>query len=554
MNDNPADRFSDRQLGLMAAVGLTMLWLAQPPIALWPLALVALVPWLSLIIDQRVITRRGYLILWAASTIYWLLSLQGLRHAHPVMYACWIALSGYLALYHTLFIGLAKRFVSQGIPLVVAAPVVWVGQELVRNYLLTGISAAMLGHTMADVPVMIQIADMLGTYGVGCVLVVLNVAACLMWRVLRCEQSWKPYVVSWIFSASLLVGTIGYGVYRIGEPLGKPLATFALVQRAEPVVYEQSLEREAEIFQNYARQSIETVRTSSKPIDAIVWPESMFTGGVPWITAVDDAAVPEEAGVTPSEFQELIRERQQHFVGRSKYLQNLVAAETSGRRPADLLAGCSVVHYADSQQVYSAVIHVDPEGRVADWYGKTHLVMFGEYVPIAPWIPGLRSLIPAGMGINTGDGAKRMNIAQTAVAANICIETAVERVTVNQIASLHSKSQTPEVIVTVTNDGWFDESSVIEHHLRCAQLVAVGCRRPILSAANNGPTAWIDSRGTIVERLPTGSQGAVVATPRRDDRISIYVRIGDWPARICAGLCLLGLAIRRISLLLGYVG
>jgi apolipoprotein N-acyltransferase len=151
------------------------------------------------------------------------------------------------------------------------------------------------------------------------------------------------------------------------------------------------------------------------------------------------------------------------------------------------------------------------------------------------------------IGLQTGPEAKRMQVGETSVSPNICIETAVERVTVNQLAWLRRRESLPEVIVTVTNDGWFDDSSVMEHHLRCAQLVAVGCRRPILSAGNNGPTAWIDSRGQVVDRLGLGSNGAVIANPQRDRRTSLYVRIGDWPARLCVLLCLaiLGLNSRR---------
>ena len=145
------------------------------------------------------------------------------------------------------------------------------------------------------------------------------------------------------------------------------------------------------------------------------------------------------------------------------------------------------------------------------------------------------------MGLTVGPGAKSFPINGTAIAPNICIETAVERVTVNQMSSLQAANQSPDVIVTVTNDGWFDQSSVIEHHLRCAQLVAVGCRRPILSAANNGPTAWIDSNGQIVERLSTGSSGSIMATPKRDPRASLYVRIGDWPAKLLAIVSLIAL-------------
>ena len=67
-----------------------------------------------------------------------------------------------------------------------------------------------------------------------------------------------------------------------------------------------------------------------------------------------------------------------------------------------------------------------------------------------------------------------------------------------------------------------------------AQMVAVTGRRPILSAANNGPTAWIDSSGRVVKRIPRGTNGSVIATPVADDRESIYLTISDWPARVMA--------------------
>ena len=103
------------------------------------------------------------------------------------------------------------------------------------------------------------------------------------------------------------------------------------------------------------------------------------------------------------------------------------------------------------------------------WYGKTHLVMFGEYIPLASYIPGLREYIRSiGMGLTQGPGAQRLMVKDTAVSPSICIETAVERVTVNQLRELRAAGGMPDVLVTVTNDGWFDDSSVIDHHLRCA--------------------------------------------------------------------------------------
>ena len=171
-----------------------------------------------------------------------------------------------------------------------------------------------------------------------------------------------------------------------------------------------------------------------------------------------------------------------------------------------------------------------PDGEVRDWYGKTHLVLVGENIPWLSDLPILGQYIPH---LDVGDGGKVMEVGGFRVLPNICIETAVERVVVNQMRTLSRKNEVPDVVVTVTNDGWFDNSSIIEHHLRCAQMVAVGVRRPIVSAANNGPTAHVDSYGKVVARLPTGADATLVTRPLRDRRSSLYVKIGDTAAWVC---------------------
>ncbi len=525
-----------------AMVSAVLLWVSQPPFAIWPMALVALVPLLCRIIDANPPSRGNYFSLWLLATLFWLVTLQGLRHAHPVMYLCWMALAGYLGLYWVLFVLLCRRMLVRGVPLWLAAPITWVGGECLRNYLLTGISAAMLGHTMADVPEMIQIADIFGTYGVSFVLVSINVAILMAIAVARKQTTARQAIPAWAIAITLVIATIAYGRFRLNEPAGPPLATFALIQRDEAVEYGQDVSREVEIFQNYAQQSLEALRAAGEKVDVVVWPESMFAGGSPWMIADRDAKVPDAFHLKPEAFQEKITEHRKLYLERASYIQTvLAAAQDAPLAPPHLIVGCGVVHFAQVPQVYSGVVHIAANGSLDDWYGKTHLVMFGEYVPIVPHIPWLRSLVPPELGLRRGDGAKRFMVGKTAVSPNICIETAVERVTVDQLADLHDRDQMADVVVTVTNDGWFDHSSVIAHHLRCAQLVAVGCRRPLLSAANSGPTAWIDNRGQLIEHLATGTDGAIIATPRRDDRISVYLRIGDWPARFLALLCVVAL-------------
>ncbi len=136
------------------------------------------------------------------------------------------------------------------------------------------------------------------------------------------------------------------------------------------------------------------------------------------------------------------------------------------------------------------------------------------------------------MGVTPGDGPRVFKVDELSIAPTVCIETAVERVIPRQLADLYCQKQMPDVVINVTNDRWFDHSSVVEHHLRCARFVAIACRRPILISANGGPTAWIDSSGRIVERLPNDGNGYLLVKPQLDPRTSPYLTIQDWPARL----------------------
>ncbi|WP_146517525.1 apolipoprotein N-acyltransferase [Rubripirellula amarantea] len=559
---------SSRSVLFSAASSMILLWLCHPPLAIWPLAMVALVPLIWIVSVRQPLGRRNWWIVAAVSTLYYLLSLQGLRHAHPAMYACWFALSAYLAAYHVGFLAMARRLTHRGIAIWIATPLAWMTMELLRNYLLTGISVLMLGHSLANVPAMIQIANLLGSYGVGLVIVSINAAvfaalnSSLLSVAAKSSEVQSTHVESpripIAVAIVLVVATLVYSRSTLTAvddlATSQELATFALLQRNEHVEYGMSIDREVEMFQNYASEAVRSVASGNIYPDAIVWPESMFTGTVPWMIADQDLVVPSfddgSGTVTPimgaAEFRANIAERQRYVSDRAGYIGRMIADEAGQTEAPQFIAGSGVVVYADQPEAYSGVLHFDSRGKMQDWYGKTHLVMFGEYIPVLPWIPVLKNLVPPELGLKNGKSSKRMLVGDTVVSPNICIETAVERVVISQCKSSESGEQDVDVIVTVTNDGWFDESSVIEHHLRCAQLVAAGCRRPILSSANNGPTAWIDHRGQIVKRLPTGVNGSLYAKPQHCDAKSLYVMWGDWPV-IAIGLIAIALGFKRTN-------
>ena len=469
--------------------------------------------------------------------------MQGIRHAHPAMYAALAAFAIYLAVYSLSFVWLVRqcwRKYSGWLPFWIAVPVIGTGLECIRNYFLTGVSAVMLGHTQADNPAVIQIADAFGSYGVTFLVSIINAA--IYQTMVRSDQvAWRRWVPAAV-SFMLLASALGYGKWRLDqtERMAQdlaPVASIALIGRDEDIVFVQDSQRELEIFEAYFRQSVqaaERLAETGGSLDLIVWPESMFTGSLPWMLLDDPAQG--RTSIDPQSIA-VIEQNRKQFEHRSAQIQAAVRRVTGQSSDPHLVVGCSVVYFGEPVQVFSSAVHVGQGGRVADWYGKTHLVMFGEYIPWIDYLPWVHAWLPPGMGVQRGSGPVLMRVNGVQVSPNVCIETAVERVALNQVTSLAQAGHSPDAIVNVTNDGWFDHSSIVEHHLRCSQFVAVACRRPLLIAANGGPTAWIDGAGRVVQRLRNDEAGAVIAGLRTDARWGLYQVIGDWPPRIMAGLC-----------------
>ena len=161
----------------LGMLGSLLLWAAFPPLGWGGLAWVAPLPWLVLCRDDHLPGRRPYLNLYVVGLAFWLAAIHWLRLPHPATSLGWIALSAYLACYVPLFVWLVRTATQRlRCPLWVAAPVVWTGLELARAHLLTGFLMASLGHTQIGWPQLIQISDLVGGYGVSCL--VMLVAAC----------------------------------------------------------------------------------------------------------------------------------------------------------------------------------------------------------------------------------------------------------------------------------------------------------------------------------------------------------------------------------------
>jgi apolipoprotein N-acyltransferase len=517
-----------------ALTGAALLWAALPPAELWVLAWIAPIWWVGLIRRRQLPGRRPYLALWLAGALFWLAAIYWLLLPHWATSVGWLALSFYQAFYLPVFIGLSRVAVQRlRVPAILAAPVVWTGLELARGHLLTGFTLASLGHTQYRWIGLIQISDLTGAYGVS--FVVMFAAACLA-RMFACDEA--PAARWPLVPLAVVLGSVlGYGHLRTSIPPLEPQARFALIQGSidSALKYDPSLRGDVfEHYMNVCRQAVGKAAEKGQRPDLIVWPETMFPQA---LISVDDGAEVSDSWRAPGEEslsrEEVRRRRRQDAVMSRSFMA--VVAEQLG---AALLLGVDSVDFGPSgYETYNSAAYVSRSGELLGRYDKIHLVMFGEYVPFARRFPWLQRFTPLPSSLSAGWRPEAFELGSLRIAPNICYETVLPHVIRRQVTALAAEGREPDVLVNLTNDGWFWGSAELDMHLICGIFRAVECRKPLLIAANTGFSAWIDGDGRVLARGPRRAPGFILADVGPDPRRSFYLRHGDWFAGICLRLC-----------------
>ncbi len=519
----------------MAGLGALLLWMAFPPLDWWPLAWLAPVPWVWLVRRRQLAGRRPYVALTVAGFAFWMGALHWLRLPHPATSIGWVALSFYFAFYLPVFVGLSRVAVHRlRVPVMLAAPVVWTGLELARAHLLTGMSMASLAHTQYRWIELIQVSDLAGEFGVS--FVVMCVAAALA-RMLPCDD--RPWAI-WPLApaAGVLAAVLGYGYLRTAHEVTSPGPRVALIQgsvdielmsAADPQERRRMADqRDDYTYRQYLRLSEEAVEKYPR-VDVVVWPESMF----PWTLVTFDANATRPAEYGGSEAQ--FRADLQQAADSDRWTMARLAEKLG----TALILGVATEHFgAHDDCVYCSAAYVSHEGRLMGRYDKNHLVMFGEYMPLVDRFPWLQHFTPLTGNATPGNKVVAFEAGGVCMAPSICYESVLSHVIRRQVNALAAEGKQPQVLINLTNDGWFWGSSELDMHLACGVFRAVECRKPFLIAANTGFSAWIDGDGRIRKKGRRRQTDILLAEVRLDHRGSWYLRHGDWFAGICLVACL----------------
>lgn len=486
---------------------------------------------------------------------------SGLIQCNWVASVSWlgaILLPLYLAVYWGLFgafaatLGRAGKNAGAGRVLTVAfcQAAVWAGLELARGWMLTGFSWNSLGMSLADNLLMAQGADLFGVTGLSLMLVFVQAVMAEAGR-LDCHRKfgrrWELGV-----AGALVIALNGYGIWRIGIEKGLESVRLKalLVQINIPQDAGQVQWTDLEVHQAYEDETLKGLAGLKRQIppswpDWVMWPECALTGR---ILRADDG----DWGTWEINWETIHRVREAGPFSLI-YGVNELEAERSGKELVMKPHG----------RAYNSLAVMSPEDALQT-YRKQHLVIFGETIPFVDSLPFLKKIYEQQSGteyggsFTPGDSLEPLPIpvGKTVVGAipTVCFEDSVARLTRKFVRP------GPQVIVNVTNDGWFKESSAAAQHFAAARFRAIELRRPMLRCANSGVSAAIDSAGStdhpdsgarqVLEdargsHFTRGSLLVELEVPLQPS-FSLFAVIGDWGVMgLATAGVILGILTRR---------
>jgi apolipoprotein N-acyltransferase len=555
---------------LLSSLSLVLLWMCFTPLQIAPAAWVVLAPF-CVIIRTTALSRRQYLAITLCGGIWGIATLQWMRLGDPTMYPALAAMGFYISLYFPVFIGMSRRLIHTGIPLWLVVPVVWTALDFLRAWLMTGFSWYFLGHSQYRWIELIQIADVTGVYGITFLMAMSSavlsefipesVFAKPDFDTPRSMSSRQRFI-SAATCTLLVTAAVIYGWQRQQSTDVTDGPVIALVQGYFPPEEKQDQDRRPQIVRVH---DLLTRRAAELQPDLIVWPETMWPT-ISWIEAPDMTDTQVVQAITAKHFAPPDQsERLLDYFRSLKTKESLINRSQEFGTP--IMFGLQTLEAtSDGIRNYNSAALVRPDLGYIGRYDKMHCVIFGEYTPLKSTFPFLGQFRPPGMPeLDAGTTPQTFESAGVRYAPAICFEDTVPRVVRRLLTSESDPANRPDVLVNMTNDGWFRGSSELDQHLITSLFRCVETRRPMVRAVNGGVSALIDSSGRIRDPetflLMTSSagldgefkqvdsminpqtgrwyrecSGVLTGQLPLDGRNTIYLQYGDWFAMLCSAL------------------
>jgi apolipoprotein N-acyltransferase len=532
---------------------MCLLALAFPRPGWYPLAHIALVP-IALLAMRAARVRMMLAATWLAGFIWWLAMIRWMR---PVTVGGYIALCAFLALYLPLSLTAFRVLVRRWQwPAMIALPAAWVAGEFLRGHIPAGGFPWLgLGHTQAPWLVgqsasrLIQVADIAGDYAVTFVVAATSgMIVDMLTRPLVSvapdgTRSRRPAMLTYLTWLLIVGFAMVYGQYRLNQtPAANRSLRIAVVQTNVPQDNKDSPDR-AQIESDWSTM-IDLVRQAGaldpKP-RLIVTPETMSPGAL------------------NLEARRYYRTAPTSEIGSERYHDTLDAL--ADELNVALLIGAHAkfdwrqVREQGSDRVYlipalrynAAYLFEPHDDREPPRYDKVHRVPFGEYIPWVDSFPAvkdwfIKTLSPYDFdySLSAGDEFVVFEYRDVRFAAPICFEDSIARV-VRPMVYGDDGAKRADMLINLTNDGWFMGTDQPVQHFQIAALRCVENRVPMARSVNTGVSGFIDSSGRVVQQVQAYNHvqdvaGVAAYELTVDARKPLFAKVGRWPAGLLTAL------------------
>jgi apolipoprotein N-acyltransferase len=389
------------------------------------------------------------------------------------------------------------------------APMLWVALDFSRAHIFTGFPWMDLGYSQYRNPLLIQLADLTGHHGITFLIVLVN---CMIFLIIRRFQQLnsRSLVREFLPAALILIAAFSYS-----------LARFHMIEdairmspRINTRIVQGNIDQSKKWLPAMREQTVHDYLAMSKPPatrndpDLLIWPETalpFFPIGNPLFKQIEKSLLKPNGPVFITGAP--------HFVASSETKK---------------------ISYYNSAFIFEPVQGKSSKNKAiysTARYDKQHLVPFGEYIPFNRYLPSSMPLVESVGNFSPGRSLEPISCHNAKIGVLICYESIFPDLARQEVTN------GANLLVNLTNDGWYGKSSAPWQQLAMVVLRAVENRKSLARAANTGISCFIDPLGNQMELSPLFKPFAMTAELPLLEGLSPFNKYGHFfPV-----LCLLGL-------------
>jgi apolipoprotein N-acyltransferase len=403
-----------------------------------------------------------------------------------------------------LFAWIVQRLGRQSFTLaLIGAPFLWISTEVLRAYLPEiSFPWGLLGYPPAENPALLQLTTITGVYGLSFLAAAFN--ALLVWTDCAdgAEMMRRLRILGAVTLALSLV--MGIGPHLVPKAEGHHLARVAQPNFPEATEYvgDWYSEHKADLA-SLEYLSLRPSPDGQQP-DLLIWPEA------PAPFSFQDARFGLFISRVATEFHHPV------IVGVIEWKPG-TASHNGVQQPALL--------------PYNSAAMLNEIGQRTFSYDKMHLVPFGEYEPF-PFIHQVVTSVSEEVG-----GFHKGNVRAVGRFPNgntLSVFICYEAIYPAEVRAFVKRGA--QLLINISNDGWFGTSEAAEQHLRMVRVRAVENRRWVVRDTNSGITASIDPYGNVTRVMRRDIRDSADLPYDFRTDLTLYTRCNDWFAWMCVGV------------------